>query len=100
LLRLAFHDAIGFSKTSSVYAPPLLVLQEEAHNPAKHSGGGADGSIILFKGTELNNGANTALDGLVQALEDLLSQYRSKNTGVDVTAGDMCGFVHSPAVQF
>jgi len=69
-LRLAFHDAIGFSKTSSV-------------------GGGADGSVILFKDTELKNGANTALDGLVQALEDLLSQYRSKNTGVDVTAGDI-----------
>jgi hypothetical protein len=66
----------------------------------QHSGGGADGSIIIFKDTELQNGANTALDGLVRALESLLSQFRSNNTGVDVSAGDMCGFVHSPAVQF
>ena len=59
----------------------LIVLQ--------HSGGGADGSIMTFKGTELQNGANTNLDGIIQSLENVLSQFRSKNTGVDVSAGDM-----------
>jgi hypothetical protein len=57
--------------------------------PHHSGGGGADGSIMIFKDTELQNGANTALGSLVQALEDLLSQHRSNNTGVDVSAGDM-----------
>ena len=66
----------------------------------QHSGGGADGSIMIFKDIELQNGANTALGDLIQALENILSQYHSNNTGVDVSAGDMCVAVHSPAMQF
>jgi len=70
-LRLAFHDAIGFSKS----------------DPS--GGGGADGSIMIFKDTELQNGANTNLDAIIQSLENVLAQFRSKNTGVDVSAGDI-----------
>ena len=66
----------------------------------QHSGGGADGSIMIFKGTELQNGANTNLGGIIQSLENVLSQFRIKNTGVDVSAGDMWGLVHSPTMQF
>ncbi len=86
-------------------APPLGMLlhylryREKLMIP-QHSGGGADGSIMIFKDTELDNPANTKLDDLIQALENILSQYRSKNTDVDVSAGDMCVLVHSPAMQF
>jgi len=66
----------------------------------QHSGGGADGSIMIFKDTELQNGANTNLDGIIQLLENVLSQFRAKNTGVDVSAGDMWVLVHSPAMRF
>jgi len=66
----------------------------------QHSGGGADGSIMIFNDTELKNGANTNLGGIIQALENVLSQSRPKNTGVDVSAGDMWDLVHSAAVQF
>ena len=66
----------------------------------QHSGGGADGSIMIFKGTELNYTANTGVNGIVRALENILSLYRSKNAGVDVSAGDMCVLVHSLAMQF
>ena len=53
----------------------------------QHSGGGADGSIITFKNIELQNSANTNLNGIIQALENLLSQSRSR--GIDISAGDM-----------
>ena len=53
----------------------------------QHSGGGADGSIITFKNIELQNSANTNLNGIIQALENLLSRSRSR--GIDISAGDM-----------
>ena len=100
-VRLAFHDAIGFSKSnSSRYACPLLPLQEEAHDPSTHSGGGADGSIMIFKNIELQNDANTNLSDIIGVLENTLSQYRSRNTGVDVSPGDMWVLIHSATVQF
>ena len=55
----------------------------------QYSGGGADGSIMIFQETELQNGANTNLDVIIGTLGNLLSQYRSMNTGVVVSAGDM-----------
>ena len=66
----------------------------------QHSGGGADGSIMIFKDTELKNSANTNLDGIIGALERILSRYRSRNTGVDVSAGDMWVLGHPPAMRF
>ncbi|EJD40471.1 MnP-atypical, short manganese peroxidase [Auricularia subglabra TFB-10046 SS5] len=50
LVRIAFHDAIGFSLTSN-------------------KGGGSDGSIIQFKGTELAFHANEGIDVIVDFLE-------------------------------
>jgi len=75
-------------------APPLGMLHHYLPYTKKliipqHSGGGADGSIMIFNDTELKNGANTNLSGILQALENVLSQSRPKNTGVDVSAGDM-----------
>ena len=63
----------------------------------QHSGGGADGSIITFKDVELQNGANTNLNGIIQALENLLS--RSRSAGIDISAGDMWVLAHSSTTQ-
>jgi hypothetical protein len=63
----------------------------------QHSGGGADGSIITFKNIELQNGANTNLNGIIQALENLLS--RSRSGGIDISAGDMWVLAHSSTTQ-
>ena len=66
-LRLTFHDAIGFSKS------------------AAFRGGGADGSIILFSGTELADPANAGIDDPVNALAPFLTRH-------NVTAGDLIQF--------
>jgi hypothetical protein len=55
---------------------------------------------MIFQETELQNGANTNLDGIIGTLENLLSQYRSMNTGVVVSAGDMWVLTHFAAMQF
>ena len=61
----------------------------------QHSGGGADGSIMIFKNIELQNDANTNLSDIIGALENTLSQHRSRNTGVDVSPGDMWVLIHA-----
>ncbi|EJD05363.1 manganese peroxidase 1 [Fomitiporia mediterranea MF3/22] len=66
-LRLTFHDAIGFSSSGAL------------------SGGGADGSIILFSGTELAFVANAGVDDGVDALAPFLQTH-------NVTAGDLIQF--------
>ena len=63
----------------------------------QRSGDGADGSIMIFKDTELTYPANAKLDGIIGALENILSEYSYNYPGVDVSAGDMCVLVHSQA---
>ena len=58
VLRLAFHDAIGFSVNSSTFA-----------------GGGADGSILVFDDVELEDPANNGLHVVVFLLQRLMEQY-------------------------
>ncbi|KAH8116580.1 manganese peroxidase 3 [Phellopilus nigrolimitatus] len=66
-LRLTFHDAIGFSKSGQL------------------RGGGADGSIIIFKDVETAFDANAGIDDIVNALEPFLTRHL-------VTAGDLIQF--------
>ncbi|KAL5523444.1 hypothetical protein ACEPAG_7617 [Sanghuangporus baumii] len=67
VLRLTFHDAIGFS------------------NSAAFTGGGADGSIIIFRDTETNFRANNGTDDAVDGLLPFLASH-------NVTAGDLIQF--------
>ncbi|TDL21940.1 manganese peroxidase 1 precursor [Rickenella mellea] len=55
-LRLSFHDAIGFSKSSNV-------------------GGGADGSLIAFGDTELAFAANNGLEEIVDDLQGVADAH-------------------------
>ncbi|EJD00764.1 manganese peroxidase 2 [Fomitiporia mediterranea MF3/22] len=66
-LRLTFHDAVGFSGSG------------------QFKGTGADGSIILFNDTELQDPANAGIDDSVDALAPFLMRH-------DVTAGDLIQF--------
>ncbi|KLO16005.1 manganese peroxidase 1 [Schizopora paradoxa] len=74
-LRLTFHDAIGFSKSGG---------------PSK--GTGADGSIMIFNDTELQDPANNGVDGAIDNLKPLLQQFK-------VTAGDLIQFAGAVAVS-
>ena len=67
-LRLTFHDAIGFSSSGAL------------------SGGGADGSIMIFRDTELAFVANAGVDDGANDLATLLQKY-------DVTAGGLSFFL-------
>lgn len=68
ILRLSFHDAIGFSASGAL------------------KGHGADGSLIVFQSTELGFHANTGLDDSVDTLSPFLANHTS------VSAGDMIQF--------
>ncbi|KZS88113.1 manganese peroxidase 2 [Sistotremastrum niveocremeum HHB9708] len=67
VLRLSFHDAIGFSKSG------------------KFKGTGADGSMILFDPIETAFAANNGIDDSVDALSPFLTTH-------NVTAGDLIQF--------
>ncbi|KAF8519646.1 manganese peroxidase [Hysterangium stoloniferum] len=71
-LRLTFHDAIAFS--------PALKAQ------GKPSGGGADGSQIIFPDVEPNFHANLGISDSVDALTPFLSSHPG------ITAGDLIQF--------
>ncbi|KAL5523458.1 hypothetical protein ACEPAG_7631 [Sanghuangporus baumii] len=66
-LRLTFHDAIGFSRSGAL------------------TGGGADGSIIIFKDIELPFPANAGIDDPVGDVSPFLTRHL-------VTAGDLIQF--------
>jgi hypothetical protein len=84
-LRMLFHKLC--------YRKKFIILQ--------HSGGGADGSIMIFKDTELNYVANAGFGDIVPALEKILVKYHSStNTHVNVSPGDMCVLDHSLAMHF
>ncbi|KAL5523463.1 hypothetical protein ACEPAG_7636 [Sanghuangporus baumii] len=67
VVRLTFHDAIGFSKSEQL------------------KGRGADGSIILFGDIETNFTANAGVDEAVDALAPFLTRH-------EVSAGDLIQF--------
>jgi len=67
VLRLTFHDAIGFSASHAF------------------QGTGADGSMIIFDDIETNFAANNGIDDSVDALSPFLATHA-------VTAGDLIQF--------
>ena len=72
-LRLAFHDAMGYSPTSG--------------------GGGADGSILTFSSTELSYTENAGLEDAVDLITPYLTTYSS------VTAGDFLQFAAAVGIS-
>ncbi|KAH9056569.1 manganese peroxidase 1 [Lactarius vividus] len=72
-LRLAFHDAIGFSKTTNV-------------------GGGADGSIVVFADTELAFHANAGIDDIVNSQLPFIAKH-------NLSAGDFIQFAAAVGVS-
>ncbi|KAJ7112483.1 manganese peroxidase 1 [Mycena epipterygia] len=77
-LRLAFHDAIGFS--------PALTRQ------GKFGGGGADGSIIAFEDIELQNPANEGLDSIIDSEREIAIRHK-------VSYGDIIQFAAAVSVR-
>lgn len=76
VLRLTFHDAIGFSSSGAF------------------SGAGADGSILIFSDTELAYTENAGVDEAVDALAPFMAKY-----GSNVTAGDLIQFAGAVGVS-
>ncbi|KAI0256111.1 manganese peroxidase 3 [Lactifluus subvellereus] len=72
-LRLAFHDAIGFSLTEDV-------------------GGGADGSIVVFDDTETAYHANVGIDDIVNGQKPFIARY-------SLSAGDFVQFAAAVGVS-
>lgn len=72
-LRLAFHDAIGFSLTKNV-------------------GGGADGSIVVFAATELTYDANGGIDNIIEAQAPSFAKS-------NLSAGDFIQFAAAVGVS-
>ncbi|PAV18407.1 manganese peroxidase 2 [Pyrrhoderma noxium] len=75
-LRLTFHDAIGFSASG------------------KLKGTGADGSIMIFRDTELLDGANNGIDDSIDNITPFLSSGK-----FNVTAGDLIQFAGAVGVS-
>ncbi|KAH9036907.1 manganese peroxidase 1 [Lactarius hengduanensis] len=71
-LRIAFHDAIGFSLNKNV-------------------GGGADGSILVFSDTELTFHANGGIDDIVAAQTPFFQKH-------NLSAGDFIQFAAAVGV--
>ena len=63
VVRIAFHDAIGFSRTKSF-------------------GGGADGSIAIFENIETNFHANLGVDEIINEQAPILARH-------NITPGDL-----------
>ncbi|KAI0256109.1 fungal versatile peroxidase from pleurotus Eryngii [Lactifluus subvellereus] len=72
-LRLAFHDAIGWSVTKNV-------------------GGGADGSIVDFDYIETTYHANAGIDEIVQGQKPLIARH-------NLSAGDFVQFAAAVGVS-
>ncbi|KAI0305583.1 manganese peroxidase 3 [Multifurca ochricompacta] len=72
-LRIAFHDAIGFSLTKNV-------------------GGGADGSIVVFGDTELAFHANGGIDDIVANQKPFIAAH-------NLSAGDFIQFASAVGVS-
>lgn len=72
-LRLAFHDAMGYSPTNG--------------------GGGADGSILTFQDTELAYADNAGLQDAVDLITPYLSTYSN------VTSGDFLQFAAAVGIS-
>ncbi|KAE9389238.1 manganese peroxidase [Gymnopus androsaceus JB14] len=88
VLRLSFHDAIAFSQS----------LGPSAQRPGSYtyinSGGGADGSMLVFPNVEPNFAANL---GISDSVNDLLP-FLGSGQFPKITAGDMIQFGATVAV--
>ncbi|TDL16015.1 manganese peroxidase 1 precursor [Rickenella mellea] len=82
-LRIVFHDAIGFSKTSNM-------------------GGGADGSIILFGDTELEFAANNGIDEIAGDLQTVADAHGKTYGDIIQFAGavGVANCAGAPRLQF
>ncbi|KAF8518780.1 substrate-free manganese peroxidase [Gautieria morchelliformis] len=77
-LRLTFHDAIAFSKSLQAQGLP--------------SGGGADGSMLIFPDVEPNFHANLGISDSVEFLTPVLQRHPT------ITAGDLIQFAGAVAI--
>ena len=59
-LRVAFHDAIGFSKSNPSFGYEILLLDAEMKLTLHHRTG-ADGSMFIFGETEIGYDANLGI---------------------------------------
>ncbi|KAH9961364.1 heme peroxidase [Russula dissimulans] len=75
-LRIAFHDAIGFSTSD------------------KSAGGGADGSIYTYADVETNYPANAGIDDIVQSQRPFIEKYSA-----NISAGDFIQFAAAVGVS-
>jgi len=89
-LRIAFHDAIGFSLTKDVYAPFLTFYICSLR--LQTSGGGADGSILVFNKTELTYHANAGIDDIVSAQTPFFAKH-------NLSAGDLLVLLSYPTTE-
>lgn len=81
VLRIAFHDAIGWSPSGGyVWSSPVVVSVTDVFTS---SGGGADGSIVTFSDIETKYPANEGIDDIADALKFFIDRH-------NLTAGDLC----------
>ena len=78
VLRLSFHDAIGFSLSG------------------KFQGTGADGSMIIFDSIETNFPANLGIDDSVDALSPFLATHPGITAGDIIQFGAAVGITNCP----
>jgi hypothetical protein len=86
-LRIAFHDAIGYSKKSkkayvAFFSPfPAVPVNDACFQT---SGGGADGSIYLFAKEETAYPANGGIDDIIARQKPFIERYSDKLTPGDL----------------
>jgi cytochrome c peroxidase len=86
-LRIAFHDAIGYSKKSKkAYVALLFLFLASPENDAcvQTSGGGADGSIYIFAQEETAYPANGGIDDIIARQKPFIERYSHKLTPGDL----------------
>jgi hypothetical protein len=86
-VRLTFHDAIGFSLSEgpSGCARSFSPNSKSTFMISELSGGGADGSIMIFEDIETQYPANGGVDDIVKAQTRFLAQF-----GGVISPGDLC----------
>jgi manganese peroxidase len=85
-VRLSFHDAIGFSLSEGPSGCAChTFLSKQKLIISEFSGGGADGSIMVFEDIETQYPANGGIDDIVKAQSQFLSQF-----GGVISPGDLC----------
>jgi manganese peroxidase len=80
-LRIAYQDAIGFSQSEHMYVY-LSFRRKALIVTLTLSGGGADGSIIVFNSTELGFHTNVGIDDILDTFSNSIHAHP------EITPGD------------